>query len=106
MGLHLEESLDLADGQVLAVAQGDQLIESAEQFVGISEDFALVQTLACAGDHLGKEMERVDVLQNVGLAVGDEDHVQLVQGLVDKADVVLLDRGMLRARVGQFRERC
>lgn len=106
MGLHLEECLDLADGQVLAVTQGDQLVESAEQFVGISEDFALIQTLACAGDHLGEEMERVDVLQDVGLAVGDEDHVQLVEGLVDEANIVLLDGGMLCARIGQFRERC
>lgn len=106
MGLHLEESLDLADGQVLPVAQSDQLVESAEQFVGISEDFALIQTLACAGDHLGKEMERVDVLQDVGLAVRDEDHIQLVQGLVDEADIVLLNGGMLCARVGQFGERC
>lgn len=51
-------------------------------------------------------MERVDVLQDVGLAVGDENHVQLVQGLVDEANVVLLDGGMLCTRIGKPREGC
>ena len=54
MRFHLEEGLDLADGQVLPVAQCNQLVESAEQFIGISENFALFQALACAGDYLGK----------------------------------------------------
>ena len=102
--LHLEEGLDLADGQVLPVAQGDQLIERAEQLVGIAEDLALVQTLACAGNDLGEEVEGVDVLQDVGLAVGNEHHVELIQGLVDEADVVLLHGGVLGARVGQLGE--
>lgn len=54
--LHLEKGLDLADGQVLPVAQSDQLVESAEQLVGILDDLALVQALASAGDDLGKEV--------------------------------------------------
>ena len=45
-------------------------------------------------------MERVDVLEDVGLAVGNEDHVQLVERLVDEANVVLLDSGVLRSAVG------
>lgn len=39
------------------------------------------------------------------MAVGDEDHVQLVQGLVDEADIVLLDGRVLGAAVGEFGER-
>lgn len=105
MALHLQEGLDLADGQVLPVSQGDQLVESAEQLIGILDDLPFVQALARAGDNLGEEMERIDVLEDVGLAVGDEDHVELVQGLVDKTDVVLLNCGMLRTAVGQLGER-
>lgn len=105
MAFHLEEGLDLADGEVLPVTERHQLIEGAEQFVGISEDFALVEALAGAGDNLGKKVERVDVLEDVGLLVGDEDHVQLVQGLVDESDIVLLDNGVLGARVGGLGER-
>jgi hypothetical protein len=105
MTLHVKEGLDLADGQVLPVAEGDQLIKSAEQLIGIPEDFPLIQALAGAGYDLGKEVEGVDVLKNVGLAVRDEDHVQLVQWLVDKADIVLLDRGVLGTAVCQFGER-
>lgn len=50
-------------------------------------------------------MEGIDVLEDVGLAVGDEDHVQLVQRLVDEANVVLLDSGVLRSAVGQLGKR-
>lgn len=90
----------MADGQVLPVTQSDQLVERAKQLVGIAEDLALVQALACAGDDLGEEVEGVDVLQDVGLAVGNEHHVELIKGLIDKADVILLHGGVLGARVG------
>jgi hypothetical protein len=73
--LHLDERLDLAEGQVLAVSERDQLVESAQKLICISGDFPLVKALACAGDNLSEQVEGVDVLQDVGLAVGDEDHV-------------------------------
>lgn len=50
-------------------------------------------------------MEAVDILQDVRLPVGDENDVKLVQGLVDEAHIILLDGGVLRARVGELRER-
>lgn len=50
-------------------------------------------------------MQRINVLENVGLLVGDEDHIELVEGLVDKSDVVLLDRRVLSTAVGKLRER-
>lgn len=56
MTFHLEEGLDLTDRQVLPVAQSDQLIKSAKQFVCILHDFPLIQALACAGDDLGEEV--------------------------------------------------
>lgn len=105
MTLHLQERLDLADGQVLSVSQSDQLVKGAKQLVGILENLPLFQALARAGHNLGEEVERVDVLEDVGLAVGDEDHVELVEGLVDETDIVLLDGGVLRAAVGQLGER-
>lgn len=105
MALHFEEGLNLADGQVLSVAEGDELVKGAEKLVGILDDFALVEGLACAGDDLGKQVQGVDVLEDVGLAVGDEDHVELVEGLVYEADIVLLDGGVLGAAVGKLGER-
>lgn len=100
MTLHLEEGLDLAEGQVLPVSKRDKLVKGAEEVVGIAEDLPFIETLACARDHLGKEVQGVNVLEDVGLLVRDEDHVELVKGLVDKSDVVLLDRGMLGSAVG------
>ncbi len=105
MTLHLQECLDLADCQVLPVAQRDQLVEGAEQFIGIFEDLSLLQALASVGDHLGEEVQGIDVLEDVGLAVGDEHHIELIQGLVDEADIILLNRRVLGPAVRKLRER-
>lgn len=40
------------------------------------------------------------------MAVGDQDHVEFVKGLVDEADIVLLDCGVLGAAVCEFGEGC
>jgi hypothetical protein len=106
VGLHLEEGLDLADCEVFPVSQGDQLVKGAEQLIGILEDLSFVQALACAGNDLGKKVQGVNVLQDIGLAIRDEDHVELVKGLVDEADIILLDGGVLGAAVGELGERC
>jgi hypothetical protein len=39
------------------------------------------------------------------LAVGDENHVELVERLVNESDIVLLDGGVLGAAVGLLGER-
>lgn len=104
MTLHLQEGLDLTDGQILPVAEGDQLIEGAQELESILQDLPLLQTLAGAGDDLGKEMQGVDVLEDVGLAVCDEDHVELIERLVDESDVILLDSRMLGAAVCKLGE--
>ena len=56
MRLHVQESLDLAQGEVLTVAQSNQLIKGAQELKGIAQDLALVQTSADAGDNLGEEV--------------------------------------------------
>lgn len=106
MTLHLEEGSDLANRQVFAVAEGDNLVKGAEQLVCILENLSLVQSPAGAGNNLGKEVERVDVLQDVGLAVGNEHHVELVERLVNESHIVLLNSSMLGAAVGKLGEGC
>lgn len=51
-------------------------------------------------------MQRRDVLKDVRLAVGDQDHVELVQRLVNEADIVLLDRSVLRSGVCELGKGC
>lgn len=75
MALHLQESFDLRQRQVLPVAQCHQLIECAQQLEGITGNLPLVQALANAGGHLGKQVQAVDILEDIGLAVGDQDNV-------------------------------
>lgn len=106
MTLHLEEGPDLADGQVLAVAEGDNLVKGAEELVCISDNLSLIEGSAGAGNDLGEEVERINVLEDVGLAVGDKHHVELVEGLVDESHIVLLNRGVLRAAVRELGEGC
>lgn len=76
--LHLQESLDLGQGEVLPVSQSHQFIECTQEFEGIAEDLALVQALANAGSDLRKEVKTVNVLKDVRLTVGDENDVQLI----------------------------
>lgn len=106
MRLHFQECPNLADSQVLTVTQGDDLVEGTDKFEGISEDFSLVEALASAGNDLGEEVEGVDVLEDVGLLVGDEHHVELIQWLVYESNIILFDGGVLGARVGSLGERC
>lgn len=105
MTLHVEEGLDLAQREILPVSLSDELVESAEQFEGVAQNLPLIQCLANARDNLCEEVQRVDVLQDVRLAVGDEDHVEFIEGLIDEADIVLLDGCVLGAAVCEFGER-
>lgn len=99
---HVEECLDLAHGEVIAVAQRHELVKGAEKLVGILDNFVFVECLACVDDDLGEQVERVDVLENVGLAVGDEDNVELVKWLIDESNIVFLDNRVLRTAVGEL----
>ena len=56
MRLHVEESLDLTQGEVLTVAQSNQLIKGAQKLKSIAQDLTLIQTSADAGDDLGEEV--------------------------------------------------
>jgi hypothetical protein len=105
MTLHLQEGLDLRKREVLSVTQRHQLIVCAQQLEGIAENLSLIQALANACGYLGKEVQTVNVLENVGLAVGDENNVQLIQWLVYESHVILLNGGVLGLRIGELGER-
>lgn len=105
MRLHLQESFDLSNSKVLAIPKGDKLVEGAQQFVGIAQDFPLVQAPACAGNNLSKQMKRINVLKNIRLTVGDQDHVELIQRLIYESNVILLDGSVLGSCISQLGER-
>lgn len=62
MAFHLQEGLDLRQGQILPVAQCDQFVERAEQLEGIAQNLPLIQIPANAGSNLGEQMKAVNVL--------------------------------------------
>lgn len=90
---HLQECSDLGKGQVLSVTQSNDFIKCTEQVKGILQNLPLVQGLANAGDELSEQMKRVDILKDVGLFIRNQDHIQLVEWLVNIADVVGFDTG-------------
>jgi hypothetical protein len=105
MALHFQEGLDLGNGKILSVTQCHQLVVCAQQLEGIADNLSFVQALADACGYLRKQMQTVDVLENVRLAVGDQDNVQLIQWLVNESYVVLLDSGVLGLRIRKLGER-
>lgn len=54
--LHLQERLDLADGQVLPVAKSNQFVEGAKQLERILQDLPFLQSPASTRDDLGEEV--------------------------------------------------
>lgn len=55
--------------------------------------------------HAGEQSECLQVLQDVAVLGGDEDHVEFLQRLVHVADAVCFHEGVLLASVHQFGER-
>lgn len=60
------------------VIQGDNFVEGIDKFEGILEDFLFVEVFVSVGNDLGEEVEGVDVLEDVGLFVGDEYYVEFI----------------------------
>lgn len=54
--------------------------------------------------HTGEESECLQVLQDVAVLGGDEDHVEFLQWLVHIANTVCFHKGVLLARIHQFGE--
>jgi len=54
--LHIQESLDLRQCQVLPITHADQFVKRAQQLKSISQDFSFIKTPADARDNLGEEM--------------------------------------------------
>lgn len=86
MRLHFCNGTDLSQRDVFSVSQGDDLVKHGDELECPVENFLFVDRAAIFGEGTGKEMERVNVLQDVGGLVGDEDHVEFFHGLIDVSD--------------------
>ena len=63
-----------------------------------------VQARSTFPHHSGEESERLQVFQDVAVLSGDQDHVELLQWLVDVANAIRLHEGVLLPGVHQFGE--
>ena len=106
MTLHLEDILDLRQRQILLVPKTDNFIKRTQQFKRIPQNLPFIQRSPTnAADDLREEMQRINVLEDVGALGGDEDHVHFLEGLVDVAHTLCLDRRVLCALGGELGER-
>jgi hypothetical protein len=77
MALHLTVLLDLEHGGVLLVPQGNDFIKGKNEVEGTQgHGLLLQQALAELRHQLGHEAQRLQVLQDVALLVGHQQHVQ------------------------------
>ena len=105
VAVHLQHAAHLGQGHVLPVAEADDLVKRLQDLEARQEDVVLVQRVALVAHRAGQEMQRVNVLQDVGVLRRDEDHVQILKRLVYVAHRVRLHRRVLRVRGDELRER-
>ena len=105
MTLHFQDAFNLHEVDLLPPTQTYNLVERAEQLECMLRDFALLGGPAQIGHNAGKEVQGLDILENVGCLVGDEQDVEFFQRLVDIADVERFDRSMLSVGGDKLGER-
>lgn len=99
VALHLAVLLDLHDGDVLLVPQRDDLVKGEDEVEGISAHGLLLKRLAELRHQLRQQAQRLQVLQNVTLLVGDDQQVEaLRRGVCVQAQVSTPQ--LLRSRGG------
>ncbi len=99
--IHLNKSPNLSKIDALAVAQRDNLVKRENQLKRVVQDVRLLDRATVLGYDAGKEAQGLEVLENVGRLGRDEEHVELLQRLVDVADGLGLDERVLLGRLGR-----
>ena len=106
MRLHLQHAPDLHQIDVFPITQADDLVKSTQQLKRLSLDLALLHALTQIRHDTCKEMERIDILEDIRRLVGDEKDVELFERLVDITDFGCFDGGVLAVGGDQLWERC
>ena len=75
MTVHFKHSADLRKSYVLSIAHGDDLIKSFKNFKAREKNLLLIKRMTSITDGARKEMQRVNVLENVRVLGRDEYHV-------------------------------
>lgn len=67
MTFHINVILDLREVDIFPIAFRDDFIECKQEFEGVVEDIAFIARAAHVSHHTGEQVERFNVLENVGL---------------------------------------
>src|SRR5262245_19703131 len=101
--LHLQHTPDLHQINLFLVTHTHDLIERSQELERIPQNLSLFCALAHVSDDASKEVESFDVLEDVGGFVGNEDDVEIFKRLIDIANFICFDRGVLS--VGRYKLR-
>lgn len=110
MRLHFENVADLLEVDVLPPAEADDLVPRAEDLKVDADDIDLADGASATsaaefGCDAGDERKGREVEEDVGLGVGDQDDVQVVERSVDKADSGRFDDRVFGLGRDETRER-
>lgn len=109
MRLHLEDAADLLQVDVLAPPEADDLVPRRENLKVDAHDIEFADGSAASsaaefGGDAGDEREGREVEEDVGLGVGDEEDVEVLERGVDEADARSFDDRVLARRADETRE--
>lgn len=108
MTFHFHDVADAVQVHLFAVAHTDYLVEAAQDFKAPGEHLGLCQAPSAEiASHSREKMERVDILEDIALPIGENDEPEIIEGLVDIADSRswIVDDSVLRRRRHKLGER-
>src|SRR5690606_1109484 len=79
-------------------------IESEDELIGVVHDFVFVGASTIFWNEFRHQMQSVEILHDVALLVGDDEHVERFDGLVEVANGVGLNEGVLLLEAHELRE--
>jgi hypothetical protein len=103
--IHGKSSLNLAQSDGFTITKGDDIIEGEEDFEGVLLDVRFVQTMnTYINDNFMNETDGLEVLDDVGVLVGDKDEVHGFEGEIDVAYEFVFDKCVLLCGADRFGE--
>ena len=104
MTLHLQHAPHLRQRHLLSVAQAYDLVECAKQIESVFNNFPFFCVSAHVRHDAGNQVQRLNVLEDIGGLVRDQEDVKFLQRLVDVSNLGGFDRRVLGVCRDEFWE--
>jgi len=95
MTLHLQNTPHLHEIDLFPIPHTDDLIKRSKQLKTLFLNFTLISCTTHIRNDACEEVEGIDILEDVGGFVSDEEDVEVFEGLIDITDLSGFDGCML-----------